>query len=100
MEVTQEGDGVLNAIVAQGTGCFYGESGVVFPQGFYLSTHLCGTYSGGGEAASILRKAHACMQAALKRETGPDAPSDAVLNQFAWGQEHLRRLGGSGLICV
>jgi len=68
IEVTQEGDGALYAIEAQGTGgFFYGESRVVFPRGYYLSTHLRGIYSGAGEAASILHKAQACMQAALER---------------------------------
>ena len=68
IEVTQEGDGAVSGIEAQGTGgFFYGESRVVFPQGFHLSTHLRGIYSGAGEAASILQLAQACMQAALER---------------------------------
>jgi hypothetical protein len=68
MEVTQQGDGELLAIEAQGTGgFFYGESRVVFPRGYYLSTHLRGLYSGAGEVQSILHKAQTCMQAALQR---------------------------------
>ncbi|MCJ7514249.1 MAG: hypothetical protein MUO23_14950 [Anaerolineales bacterium] len=67
-EVTLEGEGALYAIEAQGTGgFFYGESRAIFPQGFYLSTHLRGIYSSAGEAASILHSAQACMQAALER---------------------------------
>jgi hypothetical protein len=66
--VTQEGDGALYAIEAQGTGgFFYGEARVVFPGGYYLSTHLRGLCSGAGEVQSILHKAQACMQAALER---------------------------------
>ena len=64
----QQGDGELYAIEAQGTGgFFYGESRVVFPRGYYLSTHLRGLCSGAGEAASVLHKAQACMQATLQR---------------------------------
>ena len=71
VDVKQEGDGAVSAIEAQGTGgFFYGESRVVFPQGFYLSTHLRGIYSSAGEAASILQLAQACMQEALERWSG------------------------------
>jgi hypothetical protein len=68
VEITQEGNGALYAIEAQGTGgFFYGESRVILSEGFYLSTHLRGIYSGAGEVASILHTAQACMQAALER---------------------------------
>jgi hypothetical protein len=68
IEVTQEGDGAVYAIEAQGTGgFFYAESRAVFPKGYYLSTHLRGIYSGAGEARSILQLAQACMQQALER---------------------------------
>ena len=41
-----------------------------------------------GEQATILAAAFA----RALRQTGPDAPSDVVLNRLDWGLEHLRRL--------